>query len=42
VATVHRFRHPLTDALKDVHEVIEVTRENREQLPERIADRVTA
>jgi nucleoside-triphosphatase len=42
VATVHRFRHPLTDALKDVHEVIEVTRENREQLPERIADRVMA
>lgn len=42
VATVHRFRHPFTDALKGGHEVIEVTKENRERLPGRIADRLTA
>jgi nucleoside-triphosphatase len=38
VATVHAHRHPFTDELKrraDV-EVVRVTRENRDALPERI------
>lgn len=42
VATVHRYLHPLTDALKrrgDV-ELIEISEENRDDLPELIAARL--
>lgn len=40
VATVHRYRHPLTDALKrrPDTELIEVSQANREDLPELIAE----
>jgi nucleoside-triphosphatase len=39
VATIHSFKHPVTDGLKrrrDIH-LIEVTRRNRDELPEAIA-----
>jgi nucleoside-triphosphatase len=44
VATVHVFRHPLTDALKsrvDV-EVLRITAGNRDALPEELARRLGA
>jgi nucleoside-triphosphatase len=44
VATVHAHRHPFTDDLKerpDV-EVMRVNRENRDRLPGRLADRLSA
>ena len=44
VATVHIFRHPLTDSLKrraDV-ELVRVTQANRDALPEAIAERVAS
>jgi nucleoside-triphosphatase len=44
VATVHRFRHPFTDALKarsDV-EVLAVTERSRDRLPEQLAARLHA
>jgi nucleoside-triphosphatase len=39
VATVHTFRHPFTDALKDRPDVstVRLTRANRASLPERLA-----
>jgi nucleoside-triphosphatase len=40
VATVHAFRHPFTDALKRRLEVIPVTAQNRDTLPERLAERI--
>ena len=42
VATVHSFRHPVTDALKRRHDIdlIAVTRRNRDELPEAIAGRL--
>jgi nucleoside-triphosphatase len=42
VATVHRFRHPFTDALKRRREVdvMKVTERNRDDLPEQLADRL--
>jgi nucleoside-triphosphatase len=42
VATVHSFRHPVTDALKRRHDIdlIDVTRRNRDELPEAIAGRL--
>lgn len=42
VATVHAFRHPFTDALKrrpDI-ETIRLNRANRDELPERLAERL--
>jgi nucleoside-triphosphatase len=44
VATVHVFRHPFTDELKHRRDVerISVTRANRDSLPERLAERLTA
>jgi nucleoside-triphosphatase len=43
VATVHSFRHPFTDALKrrDDVEVVKVTAANRDELPERLAGRLS-
>jgi nucleoside-triphosphatase len=42
VATVHSFRHPVTDALKGRHDIdlMAVTRRNRDELPEAIAGRL--
>ena len=42
VATVHTFRHPFTDALKERAEVttIRLTRANRDGLPEELAERI--
>jgi nucleoside-triphosphatase len=42
VATVHTFRHPLTDALKRRWDVtlVKLTRSNREGLPEELAARL--
>jgi len=42
VATVHRYRHPVTDAIKRRADtkLIEVSQENREDLPELIAARL--
>lgn len=40
VATVHAFRHPFTDALKRRLETIRVTAQNRDTLPEWLAERV--
>jgi nucleoside-triphosphatase len=44
VATVHAFRHPFTDELKQRRDVerISVTRAERDELPERLAERLTA
>jgi nucleoside-triphosphatase len=44
VATVHVFRHELTDALKrraDV-ELVRVTKASRDDLPRQLADRLTS
>jgi len=43
VATVHVFRHPFTDQLKQRSDVerVSVTRANRDALPERLAERLT-
>jgi nucleoside-triphosphatase len=43
VATVHAFRHPFTDRLKGRGdaEVVRLTRENRDELPRRLAERLT-
>jgi nucleoside-triphosphatase len=42
VATVHTFRHPFTDALKERADVstFRLTRANRDTLPEELADRL--
>jgi nucleoside-triphosphatase len=42
VATVHAFRHPFTDALKQRDDVerVQITRSNRDRLPEELADRL--
>ena len=42
VATVHVFRHPFTDALKarSDAEVVHLTRQNRADLPRRLAERL--
>ena len=42
VATVHTFRHPFTDALKERADVttIRLTRANRDGLPEELAERL--
>jgi nucleoside-triphosphatase len=44
VATVHTFRHPFTDDLKQRADVerISVTRANRDALPQQLAERVLA
>jgi nucleoside-triphosphatase len=44
VATVHSFRHPFTDALKrrDDVEVVKVTAANRDELPKRLAGRLSS
>ena len=44
VATVHAFRHPLTDELKrrPAVEVIRLNRENREEVPDALAARLMA
>jgi nucleoside-triphosphatase len=42
VATVHAFHHPFTDALKarrDI-ETIQLSARNRDELPDRLADRL--
>jgi nucleoside-triphosphatase len=41
-ATVHAFRHPFTDALKERRdiELLRLTRENRDRLPEWVASRL--
>ncbi len=43
VATVHAYRHPFTDALKrrEGVELEQVTRQDRDRLPERLATRFT-
>lgn len=40
VATVHAFAHPFTDRLKRRLEIIRVTAQNRDELPELLAERV--
>jgi nucleoside-triphosphatase len=40
VATVHTFRHPFTDALKERADVVRLTRSNRGGLPEELAERL--
>jgi nucleoside-triphosphatase len=44
VATIHVFRHPLSNQLKQRRDVerLYVTRESRDTLPERLVDRLTA
>ena len=44
VATVHAFRHPFTDALKarPAAEVVHLTRQNRDELPRLLAQRLRA
>ena len=44
VATVHVFRHPFTEALKRRPDVqrVQVTRATRDELPEQLAERLTA
>jgi nucleoside-triphosphatase len=40
VATVHTFRHPFTEALKERAEVIRLTAANRDGLPDELASRL--